>query len=273
MSNKGYMWVCQNNGKTDYAELSRSLARSLKEHNKDNLVCVLTDKDTQSALSKIPEIDIVNVMSEDDSVDHDIKWANEYKVFSRSPFTHTIKLAADMLWTTNTDWWWNYLWQHDMVFAVDCFNYKNKRVGLNQTYRPFHKKNFLPNIYSDLTYFRKSRKSVAFGKICQMLTQNWQQVRESMLINCHDKYPSTDVVYALAYRIIDPVNKDLVDYPWFKFIHNKRFIHGLTNVREPGKYLTPYKVKQKVMLGGHALTRPWHYVDKNTVEDLNARIF
>jgi hypothetical protein len=27
------------------------------------------------------------------------------------------------------------------------------------------------------------------------------------------------------------------------------------------------------MLGSHAVTRPWHYVDKNMMEELDARIF
>ena len=41
-----------------------------------------------------------------------------------------------------------------------------------------------------------------------------------MLIDCHDPYPSTDVVYALAYRMIDPTNQYLIDYEWFKFLQN-----------------------------------------------------
>ena len=45
-------------------------------------------------------VDVVKVLRQDDSADHDIKWANEYKAFALSPFTHTIKLEADMLWTT-----------------------------------------------------------------------------------------------------------------------------------------------------------------------------
>lgn len=178
-----------------------------------------------------------------------------------------------MLWTSNTDWWWNFLWQHDLVFALDCFNYKNEKIEINETYRPFHKKNFLPNIYSDLTYFRKSRSAWDFGKICEMITKNWSQVRDGALINCHDRLPSTDVVYALAYRIMDPLQQKMIDYPWFKFIHNKRFIHGLGNIREHRKYLMPLKIRDKIVLGSHALTRPWHYVDKNTLEELNVRIF
>ena len=273
MSSKGFMWVCQNNDKTDYARLSQALAQSLKKYNKHNSICILTDEKTAPALKALSEIDVIKVMPEDDSVDHEIKWANEYKVFSMSPFTHTIKLAADMLWTANTDWWWNYLWQQDMVFAIDCFNYRNKKIKLNETYRPFHKRNFLPNIYSDLTYFRKSRKSINFGRTMQMIIRNWEEVKKSILINCHDKYPSTDVVYALAYRIMDPLEKELIDYPWFKMIHNKRFIHGLENIRDHKVYMMPLKINDRIVLGSHTLTRPWHYVDKDTVEELNARIF
>ena len=33
-----------------------------------------------------------------------------------------------MLWTINTDWWWNHLWQHDLVFSVDCRNYRDEIV-------------------------------------------------------------------------------------------------------------------------------------------------
>ena len=36
------------------------------------------------------------------------KLSNEWQVFNLTPFKHTIKLEADMLFTTNTDWWWNH---------------------------------------------------------------------------------------------------------------------------------------------------------------------
>ena len=41
---KGFLWFCQNNDKTDYVKLSIELAKSIKTHNKNNSVCVITDK-------------------------------------------------------------------------------------------------------------------------------------------------------------------------------------------------------------------------------------
>ena len=98
---KGFLWFAQNNSETDYVELSIKLAKSIKHWNKHNKICVITDK--QSNFSH-PSVDIVKVLQNDDSAEHNIKWANEWKAFSVTPFKHTIKLEADMIWTTNTDW-------------------------------------------------------------------------------------------------------------------------------------------------------------------------
>ena len=141
---KGFLWFAQNNSKTDYVELSIKLARSIKKWNRHNTICVVTD-----AKSKFESehVDVVKVLKNDDSETHDVKWANEYKAFSVTPFTHTIKLESDMLWSTNTDWWWYHLWQHDLVFSVDCLNYKDQIVK-HTPYRNLFIRNNLPNIYN-----------------------------------------------------------------------------------------------------------------------------
>ena len=229
---KGFIWICQNNKNTDYVELSVALAKSIKRYNKENKICVITDNKTKI---NAKEIDIVLTMKEDASEDHDIKWANEYKVFMFSPFKHSIKLAADMLWTTNTDWWWHHLWQHDLVFSVNCRNYKDMVVK-NTPYRNLFIRNNLPNIYNGLMYFRKSKWAQLFFDTAKHITDNWKKVKNNILINCHDEYPSTDVVYALAYRMIDPTNKKLIDYEWFKFLHHKPFVDGLIN-KDQNTYL------------------------------------
>ena len=44
---RGYTWFALNNEVTDYVDLSRYLARSIKKHNKENKVCVITDQQLQ----------------------------------------------------------------------------------------------------------------------------------------------------------------------------------------------------------------------------------
>jgi|TARA_R110001592_G_scaffold5811_2_gene31738 hypothetical protein len=262
---KGFLWFAQNNSKTDYVELSISLAKSIKRWNKDNQICVITDEKSKF---QDKNIDFVKVITEDASSQHEIKWANEYKAFSMSPFTHTIKLEADMAWTSNTDWWWYHLWQHDLVFSVDCLDYRDNVIK-DTPYRMLFKRNCLPNIYNGLMYFRKSQKAMRFYQLAEQITNNWEEVKNTMLYSCHDKYPSTDVVFALAYRIMDPTFSGLIDYDWFKFIHNKPAVNKKIPLKYQNEYLFPNRSGDALFIGETRVSRPWHYHEK----ELHARIF
>ena len=255
---KGFLWFAQNNANTDYVELSIKLAESIKHWNRNNNVCVVTDEKSKF---EHKAVDVVKVIREDESAEHDMKWANEYKAFSVTPFTHTIKLESDMLWTLNTDWWWYHLWQHDLVFSVNCRNYKDQIVS-NTPYRQLFMRNNLPDIYNGMVYFRKSTKAKTFFEIAGDITRNWNEVKEKMLINCHDKYPSTDVVFALAYRIMDPTCRDLIDYEWFKFLHHKPGVNNLQHTRNQNEYLFPNSTGEAIYLGDQRVSRVWHYFDK-----------
>jgi hypothetical protein len=255
---KGFLWFAQNNPKTDYVRLSIKLAESIKKHNKFNKVCVITDEKSKFSDKSV---DIVKVLNSDDSEEHEVKWANEHKAFSLTPFTHTIKLESDMLWTINTDWWWNHLWQHDLVFSVHCRNFRDE-ICTNSAYRNLFRRNLLPDIYNGMMYFRKSRKAKSFFDMAGHITKNWQAVRTTMLINCHDRYPSTDVVFALAYRLLDPTHKGLVDYEWFKFLHHKQSINGVTYAGDHNNYLYPNEHRDGFYLGHKRVSRVWHYFDK-----------
>ena len=60
---KGFVWLAQNNSKTDYVELSINLAKSIKRWNKHNQVCVITDDKSKF---ESEHVDVVKVMKQDD---------------------------------------------------------------------------------------------------------------------------------------------------------------------------------------------------------------
>lgn len=264
---RGFVWFCQNNNDTDYVKLSCELARTIKKHNKDSDVCVIVDKDS---VFEDKHVDVIKVLDSDEAEGHNKKFANEYKVFELTPFTHTIKLEADMLWNSRTDWWWNYLCQHNLVFSISCLNYKEQRVD-DTTYRPFHARNHLPNLYNGMTYFRRSMFAHTFFRTCESIVKNWKVVKEELLQTCFDSVPTTDVVYALAYRIIDPTMQGIIDYPWFKFIHNKSGIHQRKYDYDTMNYFYPVRVDDNIYFGGKRITAPLHYFNKNFLEVLDVR--
>ena len=152
------------------------------------------------------------------------------------------------------------------MFSVDCRDYRDNIVK-DTTYRQLFVKNHLPNIYNGLMYFRKSTKAQKFYETAEYIVKNWEEVKSKMLIACHDKYPSTDVVFALAYRMMDPTMQHLIDYEWFKFIHHKPAIHNLNRVKYHNQYLYPNKSGDALYLGETRVSRVWHYHDK----ELNVR--
>ena len=151
---------------------------------------------------------------------------------------------------------------------MGCRNYKDHIVS-NTAYRKLFVRNCLPDLYNGMMYFRKSKWTQKFFRVAEHITKNWEQVRSTMLINCHDEYPSTDVVYALAYRIIDPKDKSLIDYDWFKFLHHKKAVNNIPHVKDQNNYLYPNQAGDNIYLGDKRVSRVWHYHDK----ELNARIF
>jgi len=135
-------------------------------------------------------------------------------------------------------------------------------------YRKLFARNHLPNIYNGLMYFRRSKKAQQFYNTARGIVNNWDYVKTRMLINCHDQYPSTDVVFALAYRIMDPTSEQLIDYDWFKFIHHKPGVNNTMRAKDQNEYLYPNRSGDAVYIGETRVSRVWHYHDK----ELHARI-
>ena len=264
---RGFVWFAQNNSTTDYIELSRLLASSIKKHNKHNQVCIITDKAVE-----YKEFDKVVILKNDYSKEQEWKMNNEWQVFNLTPFKHTIKLEADMLFTTKTDWWWNYLYQYDMIFSYHCRCYKDTTIT-RTPYRRLFERNNLPDVYNGLTYFRKSRPAQLFYNLCKDIMLSWPAIRNKFLINCHDEQPTTDIVYALALKIQDPLGEIQVKYEWFNFKHNKNAVNGLTQAYINDQYLYPTQIDEKIYVGGYRQSRIFHYYNKLLPEELNARVF
>ena len=262
---RGYMWFALNNSTTDYIEISRVLARSIKKFNKHNQVCIVTNEPVQDEL-----FDYVRVLKQDASANEEWKLSNEYKAFRLTPFTHTIKLEADMLFTQNTDWWWSYLWQHDQVFSYHCRNYQDEVIE-NSFYRKLFVRNQLPDVYNGLHYFRRSVKAKQFYDLCETIIKNWKEVKNKILIGCHDEQPTTDVVYALANKLQDPLQLDKVEYEWFKFMHNKQHINKINIAFDNDNFLYPMKVGNTLYIGGYKQDRIVHYYNKNIPKELDAK--
>ena len=262
----GFFWFAINNQQVDYAELSCRLANSIRSSGTVGEIAVACDSKTKINLQKCEAIDYVIEIPHCVELLSQPNFLNEWQAFYLSPFLHTMKLESDMLFVSDLSWWWHLLRQHDLVFSHDCLDIAEHAVK-DKKHRRLFLQNSLPNVYNGLTYFRYSELASKFYKLCRQLIENWQHVKENILTNCHDRFPSTDVVYALAKKILDPLECNTIKYAFFRMIHFKPHINQTEHSALLDKFITVLD-DQKIIIGGQAIYKPLHYHDKNFNEKI-----
>ena len=140
---KGYFVFAQ--GK-EYIRMAYALALSIKNTQDINSVCVaIGEKDTvPTEYAKVFDY-VVRVRNV--GLKHPM--ANEWQIWDLTPYKETIHVEADMLFTTNIDWWWQDLQTHDLFFTSKVYDYRG-HVAKSNFYRKHFDKMNLPKLYNGL---------------------------------------------------------------------------------------------------------------------------
>jgi hypothetical protein len=149
----------------------------------------------------------------------DNPYANDWQVFSSSPFRQTIKLEADMIIASEIDHWWTMLEHRDVVVSTGARDFYDQ-PATSRFYRKVFDTNHLPDAYNAITYWRLSPMAQQFFGLVRRIFEHWAEYRT--LLKFPDETPSTDLVYAMAAQIIGPelVTMPFASYP--QIVHMKR---------------------------------------------------
>jgi hypothetical protein len=148
-------------------------------------------------------------------------FANDWQVFTASPYRQTIKLEADMICASPIDHWWTLFEKKDLVVSVGCRDYYDQ-AGRSRYYRQIFDRNNLPDVYNAITYWRRSSTAQDFFNLVRNIFENWNEYKS--LLRFPDEEPTTDVVYGMAAVIMGP---ELVTLPpglGPTIVHMKRHI-------------------------------------------------
>lgn len=122
-------------------------------------------------------------------------YANDWQVFSASPYRQTIKLEADMICASPIDHWWTIFEHRDVVVSQGARDFYNN-IATSRHYRKLFDVNNLPDVYNAITYWRLSKTAQEFFNTVKKIFNNWDKYRT--LLKFPDDEPTTDVVYAMA---------------------------------------------------------------------------
>jgi hypothetical protein len=225
---QGFLTLACNTSKCDYLELAYVQAMSIKVVMPTALYAVAVDAETESRITS-RQRQVFDYVVQVDKTDWPM--SQEPVLFWKTPFKETIKLESDLLFTRNINHWWTALRLRNVVLSTNCRNIEDQ-VVVDREYRKFWQDNDLPNVYNGMMYFRYTKEAVDFFMLARQLFDNYEYLRDNVLLNCREEKPSTDVIYSLAAKIIGIENCTIPSLDFFNFVHMKPHIQGWAGTTE-----------------------------------------
>ncbi len=200
-----------------YIKCAQELARSIHGHNPNASVTLLTD-----AAIELEEFNYVKVFPYANDTNNSFAW--DWQCFYASPYRETIKLEADMLVTSNIDHYWDICCKRDVCISTGARNFYGNTSN-SRHYRKMFDDNKLPDVYNAMIYWRLSNTAKEFFDLTRSIFENWDQFK-SLILYAED-IPSTDVVYAMASKIIGIEHTTLPKHISPTITHMKKHINSL----------------------------------------------
>jgi hypothetical protein len=157
-------------------------------------------------------------------------WANDWQMFQVSPYRQTIKLEADMIAAGPIDHWWTLFENRDVVISQGARTYYDQPAE-SRYYRKVFDSNNLPDVYNAITYWRLSSTAKNFFQLVRGIFENWNEYKK--LLKFSEEHASTDVVYAMAAKIIGIEHVTLPLGLGPTIVHMKQHINGLKTENWP----------------------------------------
>jgi len=203
---RGYLIPAINSGNVDYESCAHRLSDSIRKFHPDAHITILTQEMLPYSVSE--------------------GYTNDWQCFYASPYRQTIKLEADMLAASPIDHWWTLFETRDVVISTGARDFYDQ-ISSSRFYRKIFDSNDLPDVYNAITYWRFSETSQRFFSLVRDIFSNWNKYRT--LLKFPEEVPSTDVVYAMAAKIIGEEKVTLPPKLGPKIVHMKRYIIPTTS--------------------------------------------
>jgi hypothetical protein len=226
---QGFLTIAQNSADVDYLQLAYVQAMSIRLTMPGSQYAVLVDKKTLEQVTEQHRtvFDYVITIDNDQAEGDSWKMRNEWQVFHLTPFKETIKLESDLVFTRSISHWWTAFRLRDIVLSQGCRNYLQESSPV-RTYRKLFDDNELPDVYNGLMYFRYSPAAAEFFWYAKEIFENWDTIKDTVLKNCRDDTPTTDVVYALASKGLGIDQTTLPEMDYINFTHMKSAVNQLS---------------------------------------------
>lgn len=272
VTNRGFFTIAQSSDSCDYVRLAYGLALSLLKTQTmyPRLSIGITPGTKVDDRYAWAFDQIIEIPWGDHAKSSNWKLENEWKVIHMTPYDETIKLDADMLFFHDITSWWNVIATRDIVPCTRVVDYRGQTIT-SDFYRKVFTDNHLPNIYTGMMYFNKSDKVHDLFKLVKIIYFNWERFFEEFLLpDERPSYLSTDVIFALALKILDDDDGFHVEGLLPTFTHMKSRLQGWDNDPDDDwmVHIKPFFTEDcQCKIGNFQQFFPLHYHRKEFLTD------
>lgn len=270
---RGFFTFAQNTGTTDYLRMAYLLALNLKatQTKIPYLSIGITPGTTVPSDYAWAFDNIIEIPWGDDARLSEWKLQNEWKAIHMSPYDETVKLDCDMLFFRDISLWWDMMSMEEFHICNRVVDHRGKTIN-NDHYRKDFTANALPNVYTAMTYFKKTSGTFELFSLVRDLFLGWDTVRMNLLAYEHrPRLASTDLVFALALKLMDLDGRWYTENSFPTFTHMKTYLQGW---KDDGLHEDWYKNVPGFLrpdlgckIGNHEQLFPLHYHAKGFVTD------
>lgn len=262
---KGHLIFAQNSD-IDYVRQAYALALSIKQHNKINNVCLMTNDSVPFEYTKAFD-HIVSIPWGDAAEKSEWKIENRWKIIYASPYQETLVYDSDMLVCSSNDHWWDYLENKNIALTGNVQTYKGEIVT-NNFYRKSFVENNLPDLYFGIHYIKKNRQSYEFYKWLEIIVKNWKKFYSIYTPNSTQKFCSMDVSSAIATAILDSKEEFTTGNP-LTFTHMKPAIQNWHDIPETWQSATSVQFTDgaELKISNFLQTGVFHYTENDFLTD------
>lgn len=250
----------------DYVQQACILAKTLKRHCPDENISIITNDEISPVDRKLFD-HVLPIPFADDAENSTWKVENRWKMYECTPYLQTIVMDTDMLILEDISRWWNYLDRYDLFFTSTVKTYRNEEV-IGDAYRKVFTANSLPNIYTGLHYFRKSKTAETFYNMLEVICKNWNQFYNEFLPHNTPSSVSIDVSAALAVLLLDTEHEVTNNSLPISFVHMKPNIQNWKKFAASWQNSVPPYINSagELKIGNMLQNGVFHYTENNFVE-------
>lgn len=242
----------------DYVQCATILASSIKKTQSivKNITLV---KDNRSVITddQAKYFDNIIVLPWRDEI-----WQARSEIWYQSPYERTMFVESDIILTNNISDWWYQFDEHDLAVTENVRDFTNQ-LYTGSHYRRFFIENNIPNVYSGIMYWQKSKMVDKIFELWKDYTSNWHLMYKMFTAHQYGLLPA-DEGLAVAIRNSGYAAQVLNPNRTFpSFIHCKPDVFGLSSSLWNKEINFTITRDMEFKLGFHRAQWPIHYQIKD----------